>query len=116
MASDSHFRRTWRFGPGPVQSARLVLDLEAASGMSHNDDLCLEFKGEPSSLVFCTSITALAGRTWLPPQRERFSLDLGNLSEKDGPVSLLDDLADGRLDLYLADDTAVHGLRLFMTR
>ena len=44
------------------------------------------------------------------------SLDLGNLAGVDGPLSLLEELADGQLDVYLADDTAVHGLRLFVAR
>lgn len=114
--ADCHFRRTLRFGAGAVRSARLELDLEAASGMAHNDYLQLEFTGGSPRFVFTTSMTALAGGAWRPPRRQHFSLDLGNLPGKDGPISLLEELADGRLDIYLADDTAVHGLRLFVAR
>jgi hypothetical protein len=114
--ADCHFRRTLWFGAGAVRSARLELDLEAGSGMAHNDYLQLEFTGGSPRFVFTTSMTALAGGAWRPPRRQHFSLDLGNLPGKDGPMSLLEELADGRLDIYLADDTAVHGLRLFVAR
>lgn len=114
--TDAHFRRTLWFGAGAVRSARLELDLEAGAGMAHNDYLQLEFTGGSPRFVFTTSMTALAGGAWRPPRRQHFSLDLGNLPGKDGPMSLLEELADGRLDIYLADDTAVHGLRLFVAR
>ncbi|HJP01362.1 MAG TPA: hypothetical protein QF764_06315 [Planctomycetota bacterium] len=113
---DAHFRRTLRFGAGAVRAARLELDLEAASGMAHNDTLQLEFTGGSPRFVFTTSMTALAGGAWRPPRRKHFSLDLGNLTGGNGELSLLEELADGRLDIYLADDTAVHGLRLFVAR
>lgn len=114
--ADGHFRRTLRFRAGALRSARLELDLEAASCMTHNDYLQLEFTGGSPRFVFTTTMTALAGGAWRPPRRQHFSLDLGNLPGKDGPISLLEELADGRLDIYLADDTAVHGLRLFVAR
>ncbi len=114
-SSDHTFRHTLRFGVGEVSAAFLELDLEAVSGMSYNDSLGLEFYAGPR-FGFSNRISAIAGGDWRAPVRRRLTVDLSNLPGTNGPVNLLPDLADGRLDVYVQDDTAVHDVRLFVQR
>lgn len=113
--SDRTFRHTLRFGVGEVQSAYLELDLEAVSGMSYNDSLGLEFYAGPR-FGFSNRISAFTGGNWRAPTRRRLMIDLANIPGTKGPINILPDLADGRLDVYVQDDTAVYDVRLFVQR
>lgn len=113
--ADLAFRHTLRFGVGEVRSAYLELDIEAGTAMSYNDNLCLEL-GSDGEFVFGRRITRLFDVDWSPPLRQRFLLDLSNLRGKHGVVDLRPHLADGQLDFYVQDDTAIHDVRLFVQR
>jgi len=113
--ADLAFRHTLRFGVGEVRSAYLEFDIEASSPMSYNDNLCLEL-GSDGEFVFGRRITRLFDVDWSPPLRQRFLLDLSNLRGKHGVVDLRPHLADGQLDFYVQDDTAIHDVRLFVQR
>ena len=41
-------------------------------------------------------------------------LDLASLPGKDGPVDLRGELQDGRLDVFVQDDTIVRAVRLLL--
>ena len=113
--SDRSFRHTLEFGPGELNAAYLELDLEAASGMAYNDSIGLEFYEGPR-FAYSNRISVFTGGNWRSPARRRLLIDLSNLPGKGGPVSVLPDMADGRLDVYIQDDTAVHDVRLFVQR
>lgn len=113
--SDRSFRHTLEFGPGELSAAYLELDLEAASGMAYNDSIGLEFYEGPR-FAYSNRISVFTGGNWRSPARRRLLIDLSNLPGKGGPVSVLPDMADGRLDVYIQDDTAVHDVRLFVQR
>lgn len=114
--ADLAFRHTLRFSPGTYSEAHLELDLESASKMAYNDGLGLEFEPEGTPFVFFNRLSSLTGDAWHPPTRRRLLLDLAALSRKGKTYNLLDELSDGMLDVYIQDDTAVHGLRLFLKR
>jgi hypothetical protein len=100
---------------GEVRSAYLELEIEAGSSMSYNDYLALEYLGD-GECAFGRRVGVLFDVDWRPPVRQRFLLDLSNLQGRDGVVDLRAHLADGQLDFFLQDDTAVHDLRLFVQR
>lgn len=109
---DRQFVHTLRFGGGPVSGAVLEIDLEAASGMAHNDAIALEFLGE-RRFAWSSRISGVAsGGSWNSGTRETLFLDLALLPTGEGQPSMLELLEDGALDVYVQDDTAVHGLRL----
>ena len=53
---------------------------------------------------------------WRYGDRTELLLDLAALPTTEGPVNLLPDLADGRLDLVIQDDTSVERARLNVFR
>jgi hypothetical protein len=110
---DRHFLHTIRgFGRGPVSAAVLEIDLEAASGMASNDGICLEYLGA-DGFAWGSRISLLAaGGKWPTGARQTFYIDLGSLEPRGDAPSLLKLLEDGALDVYVQDDTAVHGLEL----
>lgn len=110
---DRQFLHTLRgFGAGPFSSAVLEIEMEAASGMAHNDGINLEYRGE-SGFAWGSRISLLAaGGTWNSGTRQTFYIDLGSLESRGEHPPLLELLEDGALDVYVQDDTAVHGLEL----
>ncbi|QDU83031.1 hypothetical protein Pla163_01270 [Planctomycetes bacterium Pla163] len=110
---DLHFVHTIRgFGRGPVSAAVLEIELEAASGMALNDGICLEYLGE-DGFAWGSRISLLAaGGKWPTGARQTFYIDLGSLEPRGDSPPLLELLEDGALDVYVQDDTAVHGLQL----
>jgi len=110
---DRQFLHTLRgFGTGPVSGAVLEIELEAASGMAHNDSINLEYRGE-DGFAWGSRISALAaGGTWNSGARQTLFIDLGALTSREGHPPLLELLEDGALDVYVQDDTAVYGLEL----
>jgi hypothetical protein len=114
--SDSHFARTLRFDPGGMRGALLVLNIKAESWLASNDGLYLEYAGG-RRFHWSRSVADLAGGTWKEGRRMRLFLDLAKLPGRAGaPVSLLDQLADGRLDVVLQDDTSVNAVSLRILR
>jgi hypothetical protein len=93
-----------------IEGAVLELDLEAVPDVCDNDTLSLEFAG--GGFAWGIGIGDLVGQSWHQGQRALVSLDLARLPVPGGTVSLLDRLADGGLDVYVQDDTAVHALLL----
>jgi hypothetical protein len=93
-----------------IEAALLELDLEAVPDMCDNDTLSLEFAD--GGFAWGIGIGELVGRSWEQGQRALVSLDLARLPVPGGTMSLLDRLADGGLDVYVQDDTAVLALVL----
>lgn len=108
------FRHTLRFEPGEFAEAHLELELQAGSSMSYNDSLGLEF-GIPPAFGFHQHLSAMVGE-WRVPMHQRVAVDLSDAIGFQGRVDLLDELADGQLDIYVQDDTGVHDVRLFLRR
>jgi len=98
------------FDGAEIEGAVLELDLEAVPDMCDNDTLSLEFAD--GGFAWGIGIGELVGRSWDQGQRALVSLDLARLPVPGGTLSVLDRLADGGLDVYVQDDTAVHGLVL----
>lgn len=111
--ADLQFLHTLRgFGTGPVSGAVLEIEMEAASGMAHNDSINLEYRGE-AGFAWGSRISAVASSgQWNTGTRETLFIDLGALTSREGHPPLLELLEDGALDVYVQDDTAVYGLEL----
>lgn len=113
---DHHFAQTFRVGAGGVQAAQLILDLEANSGMSHNDSIYLQHLGA-RKYAWGNRLTSLTGGRWSDGMRRRVLVDLSQLpSREGGTVDLRPHLASGRLDLVIQDDTVVHAAHLRVLR
>jgi hypothetical protein len=109
--SNGHFVHTISgFDGEEIEGAVLELDLEAVPDMCDNDAIGLEFAD--GGFAWGIGIGELVGRSWDQGQRALVSLDLARLPVPGGTMSLLDRLADGGLDVYVQDDTAVHALVL----
>jgi hypothetical protein len=109
--SNGHFVHTiGGFDGEEIESAVLELDLEAVPDMCDNDTLSLEFAD--GGFAWGIGIGELVGRSWDQGQRALVSLDLARLPVPGGTMNLLGRLADGGLDVYVQDDTAVHALVL----
>lgn len=113
---DHHFAQTFRVGAGDLRAAQLILDLEANSGMSHNDSIYLQHLGA-REYAWGNRLTSLTGGRWSAGMRRRVLVDLSRLpSREGGTVDLRSHLASGRLDLVIQDDTVVHAARLRILR
>lgn len=115
--TDKNFRHTFRFAPGGVRAALLELDLEAAS-WADNDGVNLEYGVVDGKhrWAWGSRITSLPGAPsrWQRGARAMIQLDLASLPGKDGPVDLRGELQDGRLDVFVQDDTIVRAVRLLL--
>jgi hypothetical protein len=116
--SNRHFGHTvTAHGTGEVRGALLELRLRATHDISTNDTVNLEFDGaDGPRFAWHSRIAALPGvGDWRPGERATVRLDLSRLPGA-AAVDLLPSLADGRLDVVVADDTIVEALRLFVLR
>jgi hypothetical protein len=112
-SSDFRFGHTFTGIPSGVMAAELTLHLRARGGNSDNDGLALDFVA-PNRFVWNASIAALTGKKWNTSTDEALLvLDLANLSSQ--PFDILSALADGTLDVYVQDDTAVDFMTLRVT-
>jgi len=116
-AFDAYLQHTINFPGGELSAAYLLLDLEAEAGGADNDSISLEYiQGAGKGRWGWSSVIARlpgASSPWRNGARGHIELDLGRLPLADGSYrSLLDSLADGKLDLWIQDDTFVRSLRL----
>ena len=114
---NAYLRHTFRFRPGELSSAYLLLDLEAESGGADNDSINLEYHEELGVVRWgwSSQIAKLPGATlpWRNHARGHLELDLSQLPLKNGAhLSLLDSMVDGKLDIWIQDDTFVQSMRL----
>lgn len=115
---DRNFRHTFRFAPGGIRGALLELELSAA-GWADNDGVNLEYEVLQEGghrWAWGARITSLPGApsSWQRGSRARIQLDLARLPGKEGEVDLRPWLQDGKLDLFIQDDTIVHAVRLLL--
>ena len=115
---DRNFRHTFRFAPGGIRGALLELELSAA-GWADNDGVSLEYEVLQEGghrWAWGARITSLPGApsSWQRGARARIQLDLARLPGKEGEVDLRPWLQDGKLDLFIQDDTIVHAVRLLL--
>lgn len=115
--SNAYLRHTFSFRPGELSSAYLLLDLEAESGGADNDTINLEYHEELGVVRWGwgSQIAKLPGATlpWRNHARGYLELDLSQLPLNNGAHrSLLDSMVDGKLDIWIQDDTFVQSMRL----
>lgn len=107
---DQRFQHTFRGLPRSIKSAFLRMRVRADCGGSNNDALHLGLDTAGCTLLWGQSIQTLTGVTWNPGAFGGIGLDLGNLP---GGTSLLGKMSlDGRLDVYIQDDTSVDSIEL----
>lgn len=116
--TDRNFRHTFHFAPGGIRGALLELELEAA-GWADNDSLTLEYlplEDGQHRWAWGGRIRSLPGApsNWQQGARAHLQLDLSALPGGAAPFDLRSYLQDGRLDIYVQDDTIVHGVRLLL--
>jgi hypothetical protein len=116
-AFDAYLQHTINFPGGELSAAYLLLDLEAEAGGADNDSISLEYiQGAGKGRWGWSSVIARlpgASTPWRNGARGHIELDLARLPLVDGSYrSLLDSMADGKLDLWIQDDTFVRSLRL----
>lgn len=116
-AFDAYLRHTINFPGGELSAAYLLLDLEAEAGTADNDSISLEYYQEAGKgrWGWSSVIARLPGASspWRNGARGHIELDLARLPLTDGSYrSLLESMADGKLDLWIQDDTFVRSLRL----
>ena len=114
---NAYLRHTFHFPAGELSSAFLLLDLEAESGGADNDSINLEYHEELGVVRWgwSSQIAKLPGATlpWRNHARGHLELDLSQLPLSNGAHrSLLDSMADGKLDIWIQDDTFVQGMCL----
>lgn len=113
---DHHFAQSFRVGSGSVRAAQLVLDIEGNSGMSSNDSIYLQHLGG-KKYAWANRLTAFTGGRWSAGMRRRILVDLSRLPlATGGTYDLRPQLASGRLDVVIQDDTVVHEARLRLVR
>ena len=116
--TNKNFRHTFRFAPGGIRAALLELDLESDGHAADNDSVNLEYGVAEGShrWAWGSRITRLPGAPsrWNRGDRAMVQLDLASLPGKDGPVDLRGELQDGRLDVFVQDDTIVRAVRLLL--
>lgn len=118
IVSNRKFGHTFTGLPANIVAAELELCLRAGTDIPTNDRLYLEFLNP--SFSWYHDIATLPSLPSLPPpaawnvgQVKNLVLDLGNLPPSPGSVtSVLGELADGDLDIYIQDDTAVDYITL----
>lgn len=106
------FVHTFTSLPPNIIGGSLQIGLKAHAGNSLNDSLNLEFLNP--SFRWGRAISSLAPTgLWAPPTSKVITLDLANLPiSGSGVTSVIADMADGDLDVYVQDDTAVDYLIL----
>jgi hypothetical protein len=122
IPSDRRFAHTLTFkelaaqaecGVCEVTGAHLEIGLRAtrhvSGNLANNDSLSLKLNPTGTSFLWTTQITAFTG-TWTLGQSAVLNLDLGALPPTN--TSILGSLSDGRLEIYVQDDTGVDFVRL----
>ena len=106
IVSNRKFGHTFTGLPSGIVAAELELCLRAGTDVPTNDVLYLEFLNP--TFRWDKSLAFLTAMTWTVGDVKKLVLDLGNLPPSTGSVtSVLGDMADGDLDVYIQDDTAV---------
>ncbi|MCH9021810.1 MAG: hypothetical protein IID32_03495, partial [Planctomycetes bacterium] len=98
--------------PGIV-AAQLEICMKAGFGNSPNDSLNLEFLNPGFAWGRAISTLPGAGGTWNVNQQQVFVLNLASLPPSgSGVTNIIGALADGDLDVYVQDDTAIDYIKL----
>ncbi|MBW8042076.1 MAG: hypothetical protein FVQ85_19035 [Planctomycetes bacterium] len=106
IVANRQFGHTFTGLPSGIVGAKLEICLRAGTGYSINDGLYLEFLNP--TFRWAKSLASLTAMTWTVGDVKKLVLDLGNLPPSAGSVtSVLGDMADGDLDVYIQDDSAV---------
>jgi hypothetical protein len=106
IVSNRRFGHTFIGLQSGIVAAELELCVRAGKDKPTNDSLSLEFSG--LSFAWGKRLTSLTGMAWNAGDKKKLILDLGNLPASGaGVTSVLGDMADTNLDVYLQDDTAV---------
>jgi len=91
---------------GGIVAAQLELRLRAGTDIPTNDTLALEFLNP--GFAWAKGIASLTGLSWNVGDQKKIILNLANLPPSNtGVTNILGHLADGDLDIYIQDDTAV---------
>lgn len=111
MGSDFTLIHSFSGWSGPVCGARLEIRLAAGEdGLTYNDSVRLSWVGGPDlvhAFRYWTTIGNVIG-SWGPGDVVTLVLDLSALPPfQDFPTDILEELADGGLELAVEDDTAV---------
>lgn len=95
-----------------LAGAFLTVRLEGYGGMATNDSLNLEYDGQ--SWTWGTHIKNIPGAEgWSQGKKATLRIDLADLPVNvRGVTSLMPNLADGELDIFVQDDTVVHSVDL----
>ena len=112
FAPNRTFVHTFTSLPPNIIGGSLEIGLKAHAGNSPNDSLNLEFLNP--NFRWGRAISSLTPTGfWSPPTSKVITLDLANLPISGfGITSVIADMADGDLDVYVQDDTAVDYLKL----
>lgn len=100
------FAHTFSSLPANIIGGTLEIGLRAHQGFSPNDTLSLEFLNPGFSWSRQISTLAPAG-PWNPGVSKVVTLDLASLPPSGTVTSVIGDMTDGDLDVYIQDDTAV---------
>jgi|GEM_PF-6950361 len=113
IQNDRYMAHTFVGLPGGIISAELEIGLRAHAGLATNDTINLEFLNPGFKWgKYIKDLPLLPGGTpigsWPNGSSNVFKLDLDDLEPSGALVtSVLAQLADGKLDVFLQDDTAV---------
>ena len=109
IVANRRFGHTFSGLPSGIVAAELEFRVRAHSDIPTNDRLVLEFLNP--SWAYGNSLATLTGTTWTSGTEKLITLDLDNLppatSGVIGATSVLSNLSDGDLDMYIQDDTAI---------
>ncbi len=113
---DRHFAQTLRLGHGGVEAAELTLLLRPINGMSRNDAIYLEHRGQ-HGFAWKSRLADLFGGRWQGTEARTLHLDLARLPlQEDETFDLRPYLEDGLLDLVIQDDTAIEQVKIRIVR
>jgi hypothetical protein len=113
VPSDLWFGHTFTGLPTNIVAATMEIRMKAAGGLSTNDSISLEFQNPGFSWGLRIKDLTAAANPWIWPKDQVFTLDLGNLPPSAyGVTSVLGQLSDGQLDVYVQDDTDIDYIRL----
>lgn len=100
------FGHTFTGLPGAIVAAQLELRMRAGTDIPTNDALYLEFLNP--GFAWAKRISDVTGLAWNAGDEKKILLNLANLPASNaGVTNILGYLADGDLDVYIQDDTAV---------
>ncbi len=106
IVSNRKFGHTFTGLPGAIVAVQLELRLRAGTDIPTNDALYLEFLNP--GFAWAKRISDLTGLAWNAGDEKKLILNLANLPASNaGVTNILGYLADGDLDIYIQDDTAV---------